>query len=115
MVADFLRYNHNCILKSIDELIHNILLSHKVTIINKLGIHARPAAMIAKIAQEAEKTVWIGSEYDRADASSVIDILSICGKKGSSILLEIETENDINVLESIAQLIKQGFGEDIDD
>jgi len=115
MVADFLRDHHNYILKSIDELTHNRLLSRNVSIINKLGIHARPAAMIAKIAQKAEKAVWISSEYDRADASSVIDILSICGRKGSAILLEIETENDMNVLESIVQLIKKGFGEDIDD
>ncbi len=106
---------HNFTLKSIGELIHNKLLSRKVSIINEFGIHARPAAMIAKIAQKAEKTVWIGSEGDRADASSVIDILSICGKKGNLIILEIETENDIGVLESIAQLIKQGFGEKIDE
>ncbi len=92
----------------------NKLLSRKVIVVNDLGIHARPAAMIAKFAQNAEKTVWIDSKENRADASSVIDILSIGGQKGSSLVLEAESENDMDILDAIAKLIENGFGENID-
>ncbi len=89
------------------------ILSQKVTIINELGIHARPAAMIAKIASNAQKLVWI--EYDHAmiDASNIIDILSIGCKKGEQVLIKIEAKKDIHILESIQKLIQQGFGENI--
>jgi len=96
-------------------LTYNTLLSRKVTIINDLGIHARPAAMIAKLAQKADKTVWIDSGDNKADASSIIDILSIGGHKGSILMLEVESENDIHIIDSILQLIKNGFGENIDE
>ncbi len=94
---------------------YNKLLSREVTIKNDLGIHARPAAMIAKLAQKAEETIWIESGDNKADASSIIDILSIGGHKDSILKLEVESENDINLLDSILQLIENGFGENIDE
>jgi len=83
-----------------------------VTIPNKLGMHARPAAMISKIAQKAEKLIWIGIGEDRAEATSVIDILSIGCIQGSQVQLSAESENDIPLLELIRELIEDGFGED---
>ncbi|MBF0233229.1 MAG: HPr family phosphocarrier protein [Desulfamplus sp.] len=86
----------------------------KVTINNNLGLHARPAAMIAKITRNAEQSVWIISGNNRADASSVIDILTINGKKGKTLLLEVEGESDIHLLETLVNLFESGFGEDTD-
>ena len=75
------------------------MLSCKITILNRLGMHARPAAMISKIAQNAQQDVWIGDGESRADASSVIDILSIGMTKGTEVRLEVEHKNDIQILE----------------
>lgn len=86
----------------------------KVTIKNRLGLHARPAAMIAKITRNAENTVWIIDDNNRADASSVIDILTINGKKGKSLFLEVESESDIHLLETLADFFQSGFGENTD-
>ena len=68
------------------------ILSQKVTVINEFGIHVRPAAMISKIALNAEKIVWIGYDHDMIDASSIIDILSIGCKKGDQILIKVEAK-----------------------
>ena len=89
------------------------ILSQKVTVINEFGIHARPAAMISKIALNAEKIVWIGYDHDMIDASSIIDILSIGCKKGDQILIKVEAKKDLYILQSIQKLIQQGFGENI--
>lgn len=83
-----------------------------VTIPNRLGMHARPAAMISKIAQQAEKSVWISLGEAMAEASSVIDMLSIGCKQGSQVQVSVETENDIKLLELIIDLIQSGFGEE---
>jgi len=96
-------------------LTYNNILSRRTTIVNQFGMHARPAAMIAKLAQKAEALVWIGDGENRADASSIIDILSLGVAKGYEILLEVENEDDLPVLDSIKELIDRGFGEDVDE
>jgi len=86
-------------------------LSRDVLIINELGLHARSAAGIAKLAQNASSKVWLIRGKERVDASSVIDILSLACSKGSKITLEIDEESDIDILNEIIELIKNGFGE----
>ena len=86
-------------------------LSRDVLIINELGLHARSAAGIAKLAQNANSKVWLIRGKERVDASSVIDILSLACSKGSKITLEIDEESDIDILNEIIELIKKGFGE----
>lgn len=90
------------------------MLMCRIKMQNQLGMHARPAAMISKIARTAHREVWIGDGNNRADASSVIDILSMGLTRGKEVLLEVEHKDDIKVLESIRELIEKGFGEDID-
>ena len=86
-------------------------LSRDVVIINALGLHARSAAGIAKLAQNANSKVWLIRGKERVDASSIIDILSLACSKGSKITLEIAEESDINILNEIIELVKKGFGE----
>ena len=86
-------------------------LSRDVLITNELGLHARSAARIAKLAQNANSKVWLIRRKERVDASSIIDILSLGCSKGSKITLEIDEESDIDILNEIIELVKKGFGE----
>ncbi len=90
-------------------------LSCRVVLPNRLGMHARPAAMISKIAAKAEKQVWIGDGETKAEASSVIDILSLGIRQGTRVQICLESEKDIHILEKIKNLIKSGFGEEKDE
>lgn len=85
--------------------------TRQVTIINELGLHARSAAQIARIAREACSRVWIKKGDDVVDASEVIDILTLACGKGVAITLEIEDRMDKNILDRIATLVEMGFGE----
>ncbi len=84
-------------------------LSRDVVIINELGLHARSAAGIAKLAQNAKSKVWLIMGEERVDASSIIDILSLACSKGSKITLKIDEESDIDILNEIIELIKKVF------
>ena len=86
-------------------------LSRDVLIINELGLHARSAAGIAKLAQNANSKVWLIRGKERVDASSIIDILSLACSKGSKITLKIDEESDTDILNEIIELIKKGFWE----
>jgi phosphotransferase system HPr (HPr) family protein len=85
--------------------------SRTVTITNELGLHARSAAQIAEIAQNSVAAVWIQKEEEKADASSIIDILTLACARGTQIKIIIEDLADLPVLDGIADLVDSGFGE----
>jgi phosphocarrier protein HPr len=86
-------------------------LSKNVTITNPLGLHARSAAKIAKLVKKARSKVWITKGGEKADASRVIDLLCLAGIKDSKLTLLIDDPRDIEILNGLEQLIKDGFGE----
>lgn len=92
---------------------HNIsnLLSKEVVITNELGLHARPAAKIAELAKSAKSKVWLIKDTESVDASSVIDILTIACTVGSKVIVKIEDQSDMDILNSIAELVENEFGE----
>jgi len=88
-------------------------LNKKTTVVNTLGLHARPAAMIANLAIKAQSDVWLCKNGEQVDASSVIDILSLACVKGADDTLKIENPKDMNILNEIITLFKKGFGEKV--
>ena len=86
-------------------------LSRQVAILNELGLHARSAAQIAALANRSTASVWIQKGNEKADASSIMDILTLACEKGSKITIIIENKADFNILEAIIELVEGGFGE----
>lgn len=86
-------------------------LSIRLQIVNQLGLHARSAARLAKLASDARGRVWVTKETQTADATSIIDILALACPKGTEISVSIEDEADLNTLARIAELVRSGFGE----
>ncbi len=85
--------------------------SKSVIITNELGLHARAAAKIAKLAMQAEKIIWIIKDSEKIDASSIIDILTLGCSKGTTITFTTDNESDLNILNDIVILTEKGFGE----
>jgi phosphotransferase system HPr (HPr) family protein len=81
------------------------------TIKNELGLHARSAAQIADIAQNSIANVWIQKDDETADASSILDILTLACAKETKITIIIEDPGDLPILDAIADLVDSGFGE----
>jgi len=88
-----------------------IQVSRQTIVLNDLGMHARPAAKIAQMAMNATKTIWLSNGNTQVDASSIIDILTLCAKKGACIHIHAESSRDTAVLEQIKAFFDDGFGE----
>lgn len=86
-------------------------LRHDVTIINDLGLHARAAAKLAKVAQQAENDIWLEFDSEQVDAKEVIDILTLAAAKGDHVTIIIENTSDQNIMNQIVELFNNGFGE----
>jgi len=80
-------------------------------IVNELGLHARSAAQIARMAEKAGAAIWIAKGPQKADAKSIMDILALECPRGTRIQLIAEDESDLPVLEEIVRQIEEGFGE----
>ena len=85
---------------------------HKVAFIkNELGLHARSAAQIAEIARNSKGNVWLMKDDEKADASNIMDILTLVCEKGTKIRIIIEDSADTDILIAIVDLVEKGFGE----
>jgi len=86
-------------------------LSRNIKIVNDLGLHARAAAQLATLAQKAGGGIWISNGIETVDASSVVDLLTLACLKGTELTVHIDSPADIDVLNRIADLVADGFGE----
>ncbi|MCP4672998.1 MAG: HPr family phosphocarrier protein [Desulfobacula sp.] len=82
-----------------------------ILIKNELGMHARPAGVIAKIANTAQNEVRLSVNADKVDATSIIDILTLGAVKGTRVVIEIENKEDIMILNKLIDFFESGFGE----
>ena len=87
------------------------ILQKTVFIKNELGLHARSAAQIAEIAMKPTGNVWVMKSEEKADASSIMDILTLVCEKGTKIRIIIEDPGDTDILNAIVDLVDNGFGE----
>jgi len=86
-------------------------LHRDLVIVNDLGMHARSAAQLAKIARSADKEVWVQLGDQRVDAKQVLDLLTLAAAKGDTIRVSITSPRDMETLDRIAALVADGFGE----
>lgn len=86
-------------------------LHRPAVIVNELGLHARSAAKIAEVAQNAKHKVWIAKDTEKVDAASIIDLLTLGCIKGTEIVVCIENPADQPILNQIIDLVEAGFGE----
>ncbi len=83
----------------------------EVIIKNELGLHARSAAQIAAIVQNAKAAVWIKRGEEKVDAASIMDILTLACEKGTRISIIADNPSDIDILNAVVELVDSGFGE----
>ncbi len=86
-------------------------LHRDLVIVNELGLHARSAAQLAKIARSADKEVWVQLGDQQVDAKQVLDLLTLAAAKGDTIRVTIASPQDMETLDRIAALVAGGFGE----
>ena len=86
-------------------------LTRTVTVVNELGLHARSAVKLAGIAKAAHSGVWVLSAAERADATSVMEVLTLACGKGTALTLAVDDPQDAPVLDALAGLVERGFEE----
>ncbi len=90
-------------------------ISRETRVINILGMHARPAAKIAEMTMNAKGGIWLSDGVSTVDASSIIDLLTLCAARGTQIFIQAENIEDSEIADQIKQFFDKGFGEKINE
>ena len=87
------------------------MAERSVQIVNKLGIHARPAAEIVKCASKFKSNITIVRDDLEVNGKSIMGVMMLAAEFGSSILVRAEGEDDVGAIDALAAVIADGFGE----
>ncbi len=89
------------------------MLEAKIKIINQLGLHARAAAQLVRLAATFKSRIKLKRKDNAvfADAKSILSVLALAASKGVELDLEVEGADEQAALEAIENLFLSGFGE----
>lgn len=87
------------------------MLSEKVTIVNKLGLHARATAKLVTLAARFSSNLCLKKENMSANAKSMMAVMQLAAPCGTEIMLEAQGEDEAIALKELVELIKNRFGE----
>ena len=87
------------------------MISEDITIINKLGLHARAASKLVNCASQFESDVFISRKDNRVNAKSIMGVMMLAASKGVELQLEIEGSDEQSCRDAIVGLIGDRFGE----
>jgi len=87
------------------------MIHTRVTISNKLGLHARASAKLTKLASSFPCEVWMSRNERRVNAKSIMGVMMLAAAKGSTINIEIDGPDEEAAMTALTGLIADYFGE----
>lgn len=83
-----------------------------LTILNKLGIHARPAAQFVKLANKYQSHITVEKDGEEVDGKSIMGLMMLAAGHGSTILVKAEGEDEGEALAALEDLVARKFEEE---
>ena len=87
------------------------MIRTKITIVNKLGLHARAAAKFVGCAAAFSSSIQAGKDGDMVDGKSIMSVMMLAAGKGTELDLEIDGSDEKSALEALTTLINNRFDE----
>jgi phosphocarrier protein len=83
-----------------------------ISIVNRLGLHARPAAMFVRIASRYRCDVWVAKEGEEVNGKSIMGLMMLAAGQGSKLRIRCEGADAEKAIAELEELIKAHFHED---
>lgn len=85
--------------------------TESLTILNKLGLHARASAKLTQLAGKFESEVWLSRNGRRVNAKSIMGVMTLAASMGTVVELETSGPDEVQAMEALKTLINDYFGE----
>jgi phosphocarrier protein len=83
----------------------------QATIVNKLGLHARPSAALTQTATRFKSEVFVTKGSRRVNGKSIMGVMMLAAARGAVLTLEVNGPDEDAALAALVELIASGFGE----
>jgi len=87
-------------------------LMKELVVSNKLGIHARPAAMFVKTANRFECDVFVEKDGEKVNGKSIMGLMMLAAGPGSKLSVHAEGDDAARALNELEALLKRKFDEE---
>lgn len=88
------------------------MTEREVEIVNRLGLHARPAAKLVHTAGRFKSRVTLVKDGEEADAKSILGVLLLAAAKGSRLIVRCEGEDEEEAARAVSDILNRSFAED---
>ena len=88
------------------------MITKKLTVLNKLGIHARPAAQFVRVASRFQADVTVEKDDESVDGKSIMGLMMLAVGCGADISVTVEGPDEEAALAALEELVQGKFGED---
>ncbi|MEX2581292.1 MAG: HPr family phosphocarrier protein [Verrucomicrobiales bacterium] len=84
----------------------------ELTISNKEGLHARPAAKFVKLASRFSSDIWVEKDDEEINGKSIMGLMMLAAAHGSVIKVSAKGDDAEQAIEQLTLLVNNGFEED---
>ena len=84
----------------------------ELTIVNRLGLHARPSAMFVKTASRFKCEIWVEKDGERVNGKSIMGLMMLAAGQGSKLLITCEGTDCDKAVSELEEIIRRKFDED---
>lgn len=87
------------------------MVEKRIRIVNQLGLHARAAGKLVRLASKYSSVVTLTNEGSTANARSILDLLTLAAGYGKFVDIRAEGTDEETAIAEIEELFRSGFGE----
>jgi phosphocarrier protein len=87
-------------------------LTRELTVANKSGIHARPAAMFVKVANRYGSDIFVEKDGEKINGKSIMGLMMLAAGPGSKVTLHVKGQDASDAIAELEALVKRKFDED---
>jgi len=88
------------------------MIRKELSIINKLGLHARAASHLVKTASEFKSRITVDKDGATANAKSIMGLMLLAAAKGHSVTVTADGDDEVAAMAAVESLIRNRFHED---
>ncbi len=85
----------------------------EVEIKNKLGLHARPASLVVKLAGKYTSEIELIKEDTEVNGKSILGVMMLAAGPGTKITITADGPDEAEAVDALAALVESGFGEEL--
>lgn len=87
-------------------------VEREVTVSNRQGLHARPAAEFVKVASTFESEIFVEKDELEVNGKSIMGVMMLAAEPGTTLAIRADGEDSDEAVEALVALVEDGFGED---